>query len=530
MFTLTVFEEHRIIEETLATTIQRDRYAMYLRKSRTDLELEALGEGETLARHRAMLMALAAKHDIHPDQIDVYEELVSGDSIDERNEVQRLLSNVYAKKYKGVLVVEVERLARGNTKDQGEVADAFQFSDTLIITPAKVYDPHNEFDQEYFEFGLFMSRREYKTIKRRLEAGKLQAVKEGNYILPSPPFGFDIVKKSRKERFLVEKPEESRIVKMIFDWYTEDRKPTSWIANQLNLLGIPSRSGREWARATIKDILFNAHYIGKVSWGKQQTIKEKDELTGKVVKKRRYTDNEQFYEGKHKGFISEEQFYKVRTIYGTQAPAKMNTELVNPLSGILRCCDCNRAIGFIRFSDNRIARFQHPYGKACKKNSIPQPVLMETLIQGLKAEIADCQIKLESKADNSELLRHENLIKTLESEVVKLENRKRKLMDSWEADDGMYTRDEFIERKQMYTANIEALKTKIAEAKKNAPAPVDYQVQIETIHSILECLLNEDIDAKAKNVFLKQFIDKITYDTIDNGVNNKVPILEVFWK
>ena len=518
------------IVESARNVYSTEKYAMYLRKSRADLEMEALGEGETLARHKHMLEALAAKHNITLGQITVYQELVSGDSLDERPEAQRLLADVYAGKYKGVLVVEVERLARGNTKDQGEVADAFQFSNTHIITPAKVYDPNNEFDQEYFEFGLFMSRREYKTIKRRLEAGKLQSVKEGNYLLSVPPYGFDIVKKSKKERTLIEKPEESRIVKMIYDWYTEDRKPTSWIAKQLNIMGIPSRSGREWARATIKDILFNAHYIGLVSWGKQQTVKEKDPITGKVVKKRKFSGTEQFYDGKHEGFISEEQFYKVRTIYGSQAPAKMNTELVNPLSGILRCCDCNRAIGFMRYGDNRASRFHHPFGKACKKHSVPQPVLMDALIEVLKAEIVDCEIKMESEADNSELLRHDAMIQAMEDEVVKLEKRKRKLMDSWESEDGMYTRDEFIERKQMYVQNIEALKTKIAEAKKNAPAPVDYSEKIETIHSILDCINNEDIDAKSKNVFLKQNFEKITYDTIDNGKNQKVPVLEVFWK
>lgn len=56
----------------------------------------------------------------------------------------------------GVLVVEVERLARGDTSDQGRVAKTFKFSDTLIITPSKTYDPNNEYDEEYFEFGLFM--------------------------------------------------------------------------------------------------------------------------------------------------------------------------------------------------------------------------------------------------------------------------------------------------------------------------------------------------------------------------------------
>ena len=40
-----------------------------------------------------------------------------------------------------VLVYEVERLARGDTLDQGIVSRAFRLSHTKIITPAKTYDP-----------------------------------------------------------------------------------------------------------------------------------------------------------------------------------------------------------------------------------------------------------------------------------------------------------------------------------------------------------------------------------------------------
>lgn len=96
-------------------------------------------------------------------------KLSLGDSIESRPIIQELLQLVEQGMYDGVLVVEVERLARGNTKDQGTIADTFSFSHTKIITPNKIYDPDNEFDQEYFEFGLFMSRREYKVINRRLQ-------------------------------------------------------------------------------------------------------------------------------------------------------------------------------------------------------------------------------------------------------------------------------------------------------------------------------------------------------------------------
>lgn len=512
-------------------------YAMYLRKSRADLEMEALGEGETLARHKHMLDILAEKKGILPEQITVYKELVSGDSIDERPEMQRLLSDVYAKKYKGVLVVEVERLARGNTKDQGEVADAFQYSNTQIITLTKTYDPHNEFDQEYFEFGLFMSRREYKTIKRRLKSGKDEAVKEGNFIPSTPPYGFDVVRKSKKERILVEKPEESRIVKMIFDWRTEDGRSPGWISRELTLMGIPTRNrAREWSRTTIRDILTNVHYTGMVSWNKQQTGKELDPATGKLVKKRNKYGNVEIYKGKHDGFISKEQFDKAQAMFTKTAPVKLETIMTNPFAGLLRCAACGKIIGIQMYRNKknnagRVDRFAHKRSTFCTMKSLPVTLVMDAFTEALNAYIKDFEIKMENDHGQEERTRHEALIRAMEDELSKQERKKRRLFDSWEADDGTYTKEEFIERKQMYAKTIDTLKEQIKTAKAAFPEPIDYKAQIATIHAMIDCIKNPDLDAKAKNDFLKQHIKEIKYDVIDYGMNKGgKPVLEVVLK
>ena len=512
----------------------KEMYALYLRKSRTDLELEAMGEGETLQRHHDMLMNLASKHDIHPDQIVVYKELVSGDSIDERPQMQRLLTDVYNKKYKAVLVVEVERLARGNTKDQGEVADAFAYSGTHIITPAKTYDPNNEFDQEYFEFGLFMSRREYKTIKRRLEAGKLQSVMEGNYILSHKTFGYDIVRESKKSRYLVENPEQAKYVHMIFDWWTEEEKPTDWIAKQLTLMGVtPMKKGKEWSRNTVRDMLTNVIYIGKISWNNMKTAKKFDPATGttKKVRVKSAPEDVIIVDGKHKGIISEEQFEKAQARFGTNAPVKTEFELKNPLAGILRCKDCGKTFNWQVFKDNRTTRINHRRSFICNKKSLPAQVVLDSLVEALKQVIAEFEIKMESGHDNTELLRHQDMISAMEKELASQEKKKRKLFDSWEAEDGTYTKEEFIERKQMYNATIENLKAKIKEAKESAPEPVNYAEQIVNIHQLIDCINDPNLDAQAKNDFLKKFIDRIDYDVIDYGQNRGgKPVLDVYLK
>jgi hypothetical protein len=97
--------------------------------------------------------------------------------------------------------------------------------------------------------------------------------------------------------------------------------------------------------------------------------------------------------------------------------------------------------------------------------------------------------------------------------------------------DDFYTRDEFIEWKQYYTQKIEEIKKQIQEAQDAFPEPVNYAEQILNLHAMIDCIKDPDITAKKKNDFLKQFIDRVTYDAIDYGRNKggKV-ILEVFLK
>lgn len=522
------------IIEDVCNTYEQDQYAMYLRKSRADIEMEALGEGETLAKHKTMLYALAAKHDILPDQITVYQEIVSGESIQDRPQVQELLADVYAKKYKGVLVVEVERLARGNTKDQGEVADAFQFSDTKIITPVKVYDPHNEFDQEYFEFGLFMSRREYKTIRRRLEAGKLQTVLDGNYVLPQKVFGYDIVKKGKNDRYLVINPEQEKLVHMMFDWFTEDKKSVGWIAQQFTKMGIPTQfSKREWDKGTITDMLKNTHYIGVITWGKYKTVKTKDPKTG-IVKRHRIKSKPEdvhYIKAKHKAIISEEQFRKAQERFTVQLPVNLGKKVVNPLAGIFRCADCGKTMNWFdpQNRKNRYPRYTHRESAVCSKKSLPVGVVLDALVETLQAHIMDFEAKMANDTNNTDRIRHGQMIASMEAELEKQERKRRKLFDDYE--DEVYSKEEFIERKQIYAQTIEALKAQIREAKDNMPEQVDYSEKIITLHQMIECIKDPNIDAKAKNEFLKTYIEDIKYDVIDYGRGKGgKPILDVLLK
>lgn len=330
-------------------------YAIYLRKSRVDLEAEAHGEGDTLARHRKTLLALAAAQQLNVTHI--YEEVVSGDTIAARPQMQQLLADVDEGLWEGVLVMEVERLARGDTIDQGIVAQAFKVTDTKIITPLKSYDPNNEFDEEYFEFGLFMARREYKVINRRLQRGRLASVKEGKWVGNTPPYGYRRVKLSQDKGFWLEPdPETAPVVRNIFHWYVEGRSDGTVIhpmglqaiCTKLNQSGIPSPSHQTWSASTLRDLLQNPVYCGLIRWGwrKQQKTYHKATGTWQATRSRAAFGEYPVYQGLHEPLVTRECWDAAQAKFATHPsrPGPKQMAQKNPLAGLCYCSVCGRAM------------------------------------------------------------------------------------------------------------------------------------------------------------------------------------------
>ena len=450
-----------------------EQYLIYLRKSRSDLEAEAHGEGETLSRHEHTLLELAKRQ--HLNVTDIYREVVSGDTIAARPMMQRVLSEVEQGVWSGVLVMEVERLARGDTIDQGIIAQTFKFSGTKIITPIKTYDPDNEFDEEYFEFGLFMSRREYKIINRRLQRGRLASAKEGKWPSGLAPFGYRRVKlKNEKGCSLEPIEEQAAIVRMIFDLYTvglqdEDgsARPLSLgsIATRLNDMHIPSPSGSQWARITIRGIIKNPTYIGMVRWGSRET--KKKVVDGKVVSVRGPADPEKecIFKGIHPPLIPKETFELANDKLARSENTSTHKEKVvrNPLAGLLVCSECGRQM-------MRMINPVHPDmpvvrcpRRGCPNCSSYLPIVEERVIQGLSEWMKGYELEWSSATASSSVSSvgvREKALASAEAELRKLQQQLERTHDFLEQ--GIYDTDTFLSRSRMLSDKIAAAKDSVA--------------------------------------------------------------------
>ncbi len=312
--------------------MRNDRNVIYLRKSRADYEAEKRGEGETFSRHRKILSDFTSRNSIPVS--DVYAEIVSGETISARPLMQRLLTEVEQGCWDGVIVMELERLARGDTIDQGIVAQTFKYSHTKIITPVKTYDPSDEFDEEYFEFGLFMSRREYKTINRRLQRGRLLAVTEGKYIAATAPFGYRRVRLLDNSGYtLAIDPGAAETVRFIFRLYTEEKPGIREVCKRLEARRMKNRSGTfNWSPSTVRDILSNPVYAGKIRWQWRKTIKEVK--NGKLTTARSKNPDCILCDGLHPAIVSWETFCKAQEVLALHAKRRPCASSPTALNGL----------------------------------------------------------------------------------------------------------------------------------------------------------------------------------------------------
>lgn len=496
-------------------------YCEYLRKSRVDIEAEARGEGETLNRHANILTALANKRGLEIGA--VYKEVVSGETIAARPVMQRLLSEVEQGLWEGVLVVEVERLARGDTIDQGIVAQTFKYSNTKIITPVKDYDPNNEFDEEYFEFGLFMSRREYKTINRRLQQGRLSAVKEGRYIGNTSPYGYEKFKTDKGEHTLKINEAEVELVRMVFNLYTHgelkpdgtiERIGVSKIVNRLNNSEFKPRNGRDWSVATIRNMLTNPVYIGKVRWNNRKTVKKMVNGEVKVGRPRAKEGQAIVVDGLHPAIIDDETF-ELAQYYMKQNPAKpvgQNRQMTNPLSGLVVCDMCGHKMVRRPYPDREPALICT--NTNCRNVSSDLSSVEAKILKSLEGWLGEYRLKWKAENDVKAvpMANNEKALSKLKAEHTKL---KKQLDNAYDlVEQGIYTPEVFIERSTAIKAKIQAneaeqsnLIADIKEAETRTQAKKDI---IPKVEKLLE-VYNELPTAEDKNVLLREVIEKVVY-------------------
>jgi hypothetical protein len=489
----------------------------YSRKSQSDdpnMSVE-----EVLAKHEQLLdeMSIRLFGAKVPEQ-NKFREVVSGETLVDRPEIQKVLRLIESPKYKAIKCVEPQRLTRGDLEDIGRLMKLIKHTNTLVITQERTYDLRQEFDWEAFERRLKQGS-EYLEYYKKIQArGRELSVAAGNYIASIPPYGYDkttVMDGKKKCPTLKINPEQAEVVRMIFDMYVNQDLGRVTIAKRLNELGIKTMYGGLWAQDTIKGILENEHYIGKVKWNYRKTVVVVEEGEIRKTQPKAKIGEYLVYEGKHEAIISDELFRAAREKQGRNHRAKPSTKIRNPLAGLL-FCQCGRAMSLRTYKKKGVERSaprllcdNQAY---CGTSSCLYDEAIEKVVEVLKQCIADFEMRIQNNDGDSVKL-HLSLIKRLEAKREELDKKE---LAQWEAQadpDPSKRMPEHIFKKlnEKLLAEKEEVRQALCKAYESMPEPVDYEEQKRRFEDALNALLDPEATAQRKNTLLKACIERIDY-------------------
>lgn len=500
-----------------------DDILMYLRKSRTDDP--ALTVEEVLSKHEQMLDEWVERN--LPDssrkipEEHRYREVVSGETIESRPQVQELLRKIESPRIKAVLIVEPQRLSRGDLEDIGRLVKLLRYSNTIVITLQYTYDLRDERDRDMFERELKRGNEFLEYQKRIMGNGRLLSVQNGNFIGQKAPFGYrkTVIREGKRKCHTLEPdPENAPVVKMIFEMYAAGSSAHE-IARTLRSMCIATADGGTWTASSIKQILSNDHYIGMVHWNRRKTIKIVED--GEIVATRPRSNDYLIYPGKHPPIIEKELWDAVQAVRGTHPPVKDRARYVNPFSGILYCQCGSRMLRQQYVSDGieRCAPRLVCYNqKTCGTASCSVPEFTEEVIEAMNRAIADFKLRIENASvDDGHL--QKQLIARLEKRLEELDRLE---ISQWEK----YTQENmpkhiFDRLNEKVVHERDETRLALQAAMETVAESIDYVQKFETFSAAVKTLQDPDVSVKEKNRLLKLCIEKIVYNRKKKETENR---------
>ncbi len=498
--------------------LRPDEVIDYFRKSRTDDP--TLSVEEVLSKHESILDEWAERNlgEIVPEE-NKYREVVSGETIADRPEFQKVLKLIESPKIKAILVVEVQRLSRGDLEDAGRLIKLFRYTNTLVVTPMKTFDLKDEYDRDMFERELKRGNEFLEYQKKIMSRGRVLSASQGNYIGSKPPFGYDkitIMEGKRKCPTLAVNEEQADIVRMIFNSYVHENVGTQVIANRLNSLQIKPPKSTQWTADGIRTILENPHYIGMVRWNDRKAVLVVDNGEFRKTRPKTAKGESVLCEGKHEAIISEELFKAAQEKRGRSHRTCDNKELRNPLASIL-FCECGRAMSYRHSTRGNLkyrreARLVCNNQHRCGNGSCSVSEMVEFVTTVLKQKISEFETEVSQGNTHTDDF-HEKLIKSLEKKLSDIDAREISLWESQVDPDPAVRMPYHIFQTLTDKLAKERGETELAlyEARSAVETRVDYRTAIVTFQKALDALLDDEVSVTEKNKLLKACIQRITY-------------------
>ncbi|MBS5099383.1 recombinase family protein, partial [Veillonella sp.] len=266
------------------------------------------------------------------------------------------------------------------------------------------------------------------------------------------------------------------------------------ITNQLNKLGYKTKKGNDFSVGSIREILTNPVYIGKVRYNVRQNWSEK--------RRRNINANPIITDGLHEPIIDESLWDKVQAIMESKKgkPSRIY-DGEYPLTGILRCPKCGAGMVISRTTNKladgtkkRIAYYccgawKNKGTSVCNSNTIRVDKANEYVFTKI-SELLSNEKMVKSIVNNINKERHNKIkpakkeLERIDKELEKIDRKKTKLFEAYEEE--LISKEEFKERKDELNKRAKSLQEEKEPFLVTLSDDVSEEIPYEFIKSILE--------------------------------------------
>ena len=497
----------------------RKRLAIYTRVS----TIEQSEEGYSIDEQERLLRSWAEKNNY-----EVYkcysDRGISGKDIKNRPALKELLKDAEEKKFDMVISWKINRISR-KLADVLKIVDILEKNDITFKSYSEPFETDTPAGKMQFQMMALIGEFERGTIAQNVKMGMCAKAKAGEWC-GGRVLGYDLVPienqegaKRRKSKLIINE-REAESIRLIFNEYVNG-KGYKAITNKLNKLGYKTKKNNDFSVNSIREILTNPVYIGKVRYNVRQNWAEK--------RRRNINANPIITDGIHEAIIDEKLWDKVQVIMESKKgkPSRIY-DGEYPLTGILRCPKCGAGMVISRTTNKladgtkkRIAYYccgawKNKGTSVCNSNTIRVDKANEYVFNKI-SELLSNEKMVETIVNNINKERHKKInpakkeLERIDKELEKIDRKKTKLFEAYEEE--VISKEEFKERKDELNKRAKSLQEEREPFLVTLSDDVSEEISYEFIKSILENfskVLTESATREQQKKLLHMIISEIT--------------------
>lgn len=462
--------------------------AAYIRVS-TDRQEELSPDAQ-----KRLILEYADKNQISiPPENIYFEQGISGRSVSKRPAFQTMIGRAKSKEHPFdiILVWKFSRFARNQEESivyksmlQKDHVEVVSISEPVIEGPfGSLIERIIEWMDEYYSIRL--SGEVHRGMTEKALRGGYQSL---------PPYGYTFEKDAPPKI----DPSQAPVIRQIYRDFLSGKNCTN-IARDLNSLGICTAKGNFFEPRTVKYILENPFYYGKVRWNYTKRGGKKNQPEEWIIT-----------QGRHEPLISESDWLSAQCLLKKESRSPKPRDITSCrhwLSGILKCSSCGSSLSY-NSCGKYFQCWKYSKGICSVSHSISAKIMENNVIAGFNASVLSQDLKYKTKAHPSPDFK-ENQKKLLLEQFNKLLVKERRIQDAYEK--GIDTLEDYAVKKNRLKEEKVMLENKI----RALSSPRNSCREKETIHSVksaAKLLSDPDTDYEIKGRVLRSVTEKIVYD------------------